>query len=197
MKIIKIFYDLETTGLDPKKHSLHQLSGIIDINDVTVEAFDIKSRPHPKALIEPAALRIAGKTEEQILGYQDMKSAHGEFTSLLGKYINKRDPKDKAYLIGFNNASFDNDFLRMFFELNGDPFMMSWFWSDNLDVMALASQYLMDRRRGMPSFKLKRVAKELGIEIDESQLHDAAYDVYLTRKIYRIVTNLEVEPWLE
>ena len=46
----------------------------------------------------------------------------------------------------------------------------------------------------MPSFKLKRVAKELGILVEEEKLHDAVYNVYLTREIYRIVTGLELEP---
>ena len=57
----------------------------------------------------------------------------------------------------------------------------------------LASQYLLKRRASMPSFKLKRVAKELGIVVEEESLHDAYYDVKLTRQIYRIVTGLQVE----
>ena len=45
----------------------------------------------------------------------------------------------------------------------------------------------------MPSFKQQRVAKELGVQVDDSRLHDALYDVNLTREIYRIVTGLEME----
>ena len=41
----------------------------------------------------------------------------------------------------------------------------------------------------MEDFKLKTVAKQLGIEIDESKLHDAEYDIYLTMEIHRIVTQ--------
>jgi len=59
--------------------------------------------------------------------------------------------------------------------------------------MILASQYLIPRRAKMESFKLKRVALELGLEVDESRLHDAHYDIALTRSIYRIVTGLEYE----
>jgi DNA polymerase-3 subunit epsilon len=43
----------------------------------------------------------------------------------------------------------------------------------------------------MPSFKLSRVAKTLGIEVDEDRLHDADYDVYLTREIYKTVSRIE------
>ena len=45
----------------------------------------------------------------------------------------------------------------------------------------------------MPSFKQHRVARELGIEVDEDRLHDASYNVELTRGIYRIVTGLDIE----
>ena len=45
----------------------------------------------------------------------------------------------------------------------------------------------------MPNFQLHTVAQTLGLEVDESKLHDASYDVLLTRQIYRIVTGREIE----
>jgi DNA polymerase-3 subunit epsilon len=41
----------------------------------------------------------------------------------------------------------------------------------------------------MENFKLSTVAKELVIITDETKLHDALYDIKLTRAIYTIVTN--------
>ena len=32
-KVIKFFYDLETTGTDVRKHGIHHISGFIEIND--------------------------------------------------------------------------------------------------------------------------------------------------------------------
>lgn len=191
--MIKIFFDVETTGTNPKQHSIVQLSGLIEVNGKVVDSFDYNVRPHPKAKIEAEALRINNKTEEQIETYPPMGEIHKAFTKKLGKYLNKYDSKDKAYLVGFNNRSFDDIFLRKFFELCGDKFFGSWFWQDSLDVLVLASQYLIDRRTEMPSFKLKRVAKEVGVVVDEKRLHDAAYDVELTREVYRITTGLEIE----
>ena len=81
----------------------------------------------------------------------------------------------------------------MFFNLNGDTFFGSYFWSDSIDVLVLASEYLEDRRVDMPSFKLKRVATELGIVFDKTDLHGALFDAMLTRQIYRIVTGLDLE----
>jgi DNA polymerase-3 subunit epsilon len=45
----------------------------------------------------------------------------------------------------------------------------------------------------MIDFKLKTVAKELGLWVDETRLHDAEYDIELTRSVYRIVTGIDYE----
>lgn len=191
--IVKIFYDVETTGLNYKRHCVHQVAGFVEVDGVIKEEFNIKSRPHPKAKIEQEALNTCGVTIDQIMAYPPYDRAYRAFNRMLGKYIDRYDPECKAWLIGYNNRAFDDYFLRMWFELCNDVYIGSWFWADTIDVLVLASQYLIDRRSNMPSFKLSRVAKELGIEVEDEKLHDAFYDVYLTREIYRIVTNLEIE----
>jgi DNA polymerase-3 subunit epsilon len=45
----------------------------------------------------------------------------------------------------------------------------------------------------MKDFKLMTVAQEVGLVVDESRLHDANYDIELTRGVYRIVTGLDYE----
>lgn len=192
--MIKLFFDVETTGTDYRKHSIIQLAGMIEKDGKVVEEFNFLVKPHEKAQIDEAAMAVNKKTVEEIMQYPEMKEAHLRLLKILGKYVDKYEKSDKMWLVGFNNRAFDDTFLRMFFELNGDRFFNSWFWSDSLDVLSLASQYLLDRRAQMPSFKLKRVAKELGIPVYEDELHDALYDVRLTRQIYRIVTRLELEP---
>ncbi|AGM14112.1 exonuclease [Croceibacter phage P2559Y] len=191
--MVKIFYDVETTGTKSNKHSIHQLSGIVEVDGVVAEEFNYKVRPHPKAEITKEAMSVCGKTEKEILAYPEMGIVFAAFSNLLKKYVNPYEKTSKAWLIGFNNRSFDDLFLRMFFELNKNPYYNSWFWSDSIDVLCLASEYLMDRRTSMPSFKLKRVALELGLLVDENELHDALFDARITRDIYRIVTGIEIE----
>ena len=193
MKIIKVFYDTETTGLLPDKHSIIQLAGCLEINGEIEREFNWRLRPHPKALIDKDALTINKLTVEEIMDYPPAEEAFKSFRSMMSMHIDRYDKNHKAWLVGYNNRKFDDPFLRQLFELCGDKYFGSWFWSDSLDVMVLASQYMIDRRMGMPSFKLARVAWELGIEIDEEGLHDAAYDARITREIYRIVTGLELE----
>ena len=193
MSIIKIFYDVETTGDNPKKHSLHQVAGLVEVDEQVVEEFNIYSRPHPKAILDPAALDVCKVTEEQLMSYPHMKDAKNQFCQILAKYINKFDKKDKAYLVGYNNRGFDDKFLRVWFELCDDMFFGSWFWADSRDVLVLASEYLEPRRTSMPNFQLHTVAETVGLVVEAERLHDASYDVQLTRDIYRIVTGREVE----
>lgn len=187
--ITKLFYDLETTGTDERKHSIHRIAGMIEIDGVVVESFNFKVAPHQKCLIDPVALSTCNVTEEQIRAYPDMQIVHDQFTAMLAKYCDRYERLDKIWLVGFNNRKFDDVFLREWFRHNKDDFFGSWFWTDSLDVLVLASQYLIDVRKEMPSFKLKRVAKQLRIDVDESRLHDALYDVQLTYEIYKIITN--------
>jgi DNA polymerase-3 subunit epsilon len=193
MPIKKLFYDVETTGVDERQNGIHQISGCFEIDGVVAEHFNFHVAPNPKAKITPEALAVGGVTEEQIKSYEPMEVVFKRFKAMLRKYCDPYDKKDKIYLVGYNNAHFDDDFLRAWFIQNGDTFFGSWFWAGALDVMVLASQYLIDRRVKMDAFKLMNVAVEVGLVVDESRLHDANYDIELTRAVYRIVTRIDYE----
>jgi len=104
---------------------------------------------------------------------------------MLSKYVDKFNKKDKFHLVGYNNASFDNAFFRAFFVQNNDVYFGSWFWSDSIDIMVLASFKLRNVRHELVDFKQSSVAKYLGIEIDDTKLHDAEYDIQICMKILK------------
>lgn len=178
------FFDLETTGLDHKTNGIHQLSGSIDVNGVECLKFNIKMAPPSDLIVEDAALKIAGVTKDDIMKYPSYEEAYKTLIRMLYKFVDKYNNGDKFFLVGYNNAAFDNQFLRSFFAKNNDKYFGSWFWSNSFDVMVLASYLLKDRRSTMRDFKLKTVAAALGIEVDESKLHDAEYDIDLTKKMF-------------
>ena len=191
------FYDLETTGTKFWKNGIHQISGAVYIDNEKVEEFDFRVQPNPICKIEIEALDIAGVSIADLIDYEPMEEVYGKIETMLGKYVDKFKKTDKFHLAGFNNAGFDNPFFRAFFVQNAPNkksadygnYFGSWFWSDSIDVMVLASNYLKDKRHEMENFKLSTVAKFLGIEVDETKLHDALYDIYLTHAIYEIVTK--------
>lgn len=188
-----VFFDLETTGTNPGKHGIHQISGQIVIDGVIKETFDFHVQPNPRAMIEDEALKVGGVTREQILAYPPMQQVYQEFVAMLGKYVDKFNKKDKFFLVGYNNAAFDNQFLRGFFLQNGDVYFGSWFWSNSIDVMVLASAYLATRRPDIENFKLSTVAKTLGVNVNDESLHDAMYDIELTKAVFDIVTRNQYE----
>jgi DNA polymerase-3 subunit epsilon len=183
------FYDLETTGVKFWKNGIHQISGAIVIDGEIKESFNMHVKPYPAAIIEQEALDIAGVTEEQIMAYADMTHVHQHLLQTLGKYVDKYNKMDKFHLVGYNNASFDNQFFRAFFTQCNDNYFGSWFWSDSLDLMVLASHKLMDERSAMENFQLKTVARKLGIDVDETKLHDAKYDIGLCIQMYDKLTE--------
>lgn len=191
--MIKLFYDTETTGVDHRKHSIIQLGGLIERDGEVLEEFSYRIRPHEKAILDPTALRINKTTEEEVMSYPHMQGVLKDFMAMLGKYIDRFDRTEKMTLVGFRNMAFDDLFLRKWFELCGNSFFGSYFWSNSVDVSALASEYLLDRRPAMASFKLHRVAQEVGLVFDKEELHEALEDARLTREVYNIVTGREME----
>jgi len=184
-----IFFDLETTGLNPEQNGIHQISGCIEIDGEEKECFDFKVAPNPKLDISDEALKVCNKTKEEVMAYPSMDIIYKQFVSLLEKYVDKYDKTDKFFLVGYNNSSFDNQFLRNWFIQNNDKYFGSWFWPNTLDTYILATQKLLEERSKMIDFKLNTVCSFVGIEIDESKLHDAIYDIELTRKLYKIITS--------
>lgn len=184
-----LFFDLETTGIKYWKNGIHQISGEIVIDGETKETFNYNVCPNPQCEVDEAALQVCGVTREQIFAYPDMHEVYLEFVNMLSKYVDKYNKDDKFFLVGYNNASFDNSFLKAFFVQNGDSFFYSWFWVNSIDVMVLATQHLMMKRHLMKDFKQETVARTLGIELDSSKLHDATYDIWLTRQIYEAVKS--------
>lgn len=179
-----LFYDTETTGTNPRRNGIHQIAGIIDIDGIIKEKFDFKVQPNPHAVIEEKALEIGGVTLEQIQAYPPMRQVYNELIKILERYVDRYNKKDKFHLAGYNIRSFDDQFLRAWFVQNMDNYFGSWFWSDSLDVLVLASRALRKERATLENFKLHTVAKRFGLTVDEESLHDATYDVGLTRDIF-------------
>lgn len=122
-----LFFDLETTGTNHGRNGIHQISGQVVIDGIVKESFDFHVQPNPKAAIEDEALAVAGVTREQIAQYPAMGTVYRQFVAMLGKYVDKYNSKDKFFLVGYNNAAFDNQFLRGFFLQNNDKFLVHGF----------------------------------------------------------------------
>lgn len=180
----EVFIDVETTGTDPKVNGIIQLSGIIEIDSIERDRFDFKVKPFDGDVISDEALKVSGVTREMLSGFEAPNIVKAKLTSILSRYVDKYNPKDKYNFIAYN-SSFDDAFVRSFFLKNRDKYYGSFFRWPSIDVAVLASCCLNGKRSTMPDFKLKTVARSFGITVDETRLHDSMYDIDITRQIYR------------
>ena len=192
-----VFIDVETTGVNPGRNGLTQVSGCIQIDDAIKESFDFFVRPFPQDEIEDAALEVTGIDRRQLLppddpeflavpgqDFCDPHDIYARLQVMFGRYVDQYNKTDKFQFIGYNAHSFDMPFMRSFWEKNGDRFFGSWFWYPCLDVMLIWAQLLQLKRPQLKDFKLATVAQHCGIEVDVTRLHDSQYDIELTRELW-------------
>ena len=186
-----LFLDLETTGLDPKEHSIVEISCFVEIEGWIKEVFTIFVKPDPKEKLDQRVLRLLDKTptELQERGMTPV-DAKKKLESKLSKYINKYNKLDKFFFLAYNSP-FDNQFLRAFWTKADDQYFGSWFHTPDICIMRLAMDHLKKERKVMPNFRQETVAKHLGIKVEESLLHGAYYDVSLANRIYHIIRKEE------
>jgi len=179
----KIWIDLETTGLDPIKHGVIQIAGIIEVGDEKVEEFDFPCQPLKGDKITRKALEINNidykALEERIPPAETMAS----LLDVLKKYIDPYHKKDKFTMLGYN-AKFDYDFLRKWFEKQDYSFFGSFIFFPPVDIMNLAAFIAGPERPSFKNFQLSTVAEHYGVKSQIDNLHDAAYDIELTRDLF-------------
>jgi DNA polymerase-3 subunit epsilon len=188
--MIHCFIDLETTGTDPERHAIIQIAGLVQEDGKHRLTFDFEVRPLPNKLIEPEALEINGKMEDEIYQYPEAEKVHKQLLKQFGGLVDKYRPKDKMFFVGYR-SDFDYQFLRQWFLDLGDDYFGSWFFAPPMDVMQLAIFKLQKRRDLMENFKQATVARELGITVEDAALHDAMYDVRLTMAIWKALEELD------
>ena len=178
---MKLFFvDVETTGLDPRRHGIHQIAGILKCPPRPVR-FDYRVRPFPRDEIDESALEVSGIRREELASYPDPATVYQRLRGLLDQRVDRYNPRDKFFFVGYNTR-FDYEFLRRFWEKNGDKYFGSYFWAPPLDLMTIAAFVLGAKRAELPDFKLPTVAKAIGLPLTKA--HDAAQDVKAAVALY-------------
>ncbi len=184
----KFWLDLETTGLNPSRHSIIQIAGIIEIDGVEKETFCFQVRPLKGTAVSNKALEVCRTSVAQLKTYPDPTTVKQDLIDMFNKYIDPYDKKDKFIFLGYN-AKFDYDFFRAWFDKQNFSYFGSFFWFPPVDVMNLVAYKIMEERPNMINFKLFQVCKYFDIEVNEDELHDALYDIELTKQLYERVTQ--------
>ncbi|QQG51154.1 MAG: exodeoxyribonuclease I [Candidatus Saccharibacteria bacterium] len=174
------FYDLETSGLDPRHARIMQFAGIrtdMDLNPVG-EPYNILIKLSDDTLPSPEALMVTGITPQQT-------QADGYTEAEFAKMLNDDIFTPETVAVGFNSIRFDDEFVRHHMWRNfHDPY--EWSWKDGRSRWDLLDVVRMTRALrpeginwpvvdGKASNRLELLTKENGI--DHLKAHDALSDV--------------------
>lgn len=184
------FYDLETSGLNPRQDRIMQFAGIrtdAQLQQIG-EPYNILVKLNDDTLPSPDALLVTGITpqETQADGYTE-----AEFAKLLVEEVFTPD----TVTIGFNNIRFDDEFIRaLFWRTFNDPY--EWAWRDGrsrwdlLDVVRMTRALRPDGIiwpvvDGKEVNKLELITKQNGI--DHFKAHDALSDVEALISVTKLI----------
>lgn len=188
MSIKTLYFDVETTGLDPRQNGIIQLACIIDIEGNIEAEHNWNVAPFENDKIDREALAVNGCTEEQIKGFDPPREVYEAFISVLGRFVDKYNRFDKFYPAGYN-LQFDLDFENQWFIKNGDKYFGSWQNWNAIDPLAIIRRLVwMGILEPLPNYKLITVCEHFGIELGESA-HDALADIRATRELNLILNK--------
>lgn len=180
-----IFIDTLTTGMNPERCSIYRLGGICTENGTETIRFEFRMRPFNNARISEQSLWIAGESRSSLLVYKSEADAFKDFTAFLDTIIDIRNPRDKAYLAGFNAPAFDVPFLKEWFHRNGNERFRDYFYVQSIDTMCLATVTLMNYRSNMPDFHLETAARFMEVTPSVSERYDCILNAKTSLDIYR------------
>ena len=190
-----LYFDCETTGLDPAKHEITQFAYILEVGGEPVIERSILMRPlHPET-IDPEALSIQGRTREQLDQYAHPFVGYQQFVSDLAAYIDKYDKADKAMPCAFN-GTFDLPFVKAWFVSCGDQYFGSWQDYKLIDPMAVGRFLHAAGMLFLSSYSLASMCAHFGVSLrSNGTAHDALDDVRALRTLYwRMASRITYEP---
>lgn len=156
-----VVYDFETTGIKPERDEIIEIGALKIVNGVFTEVFSTLVKP--KQLIPPDATKINRITNEMVANCYNIEQVIQDF------YLFCKD----CQMVGYNNISFDSQFLNIAAKKVGLNFN-----NTQLDAFNLAKQKL----KGLHNYKLATVSKFLEVNLIDA--HRALNDVIATAEVF-------------
>lgn len=183
-----LWLDVETTGLDCRKHGLREVGFIIEIDGVEVDKGVFKINPFTYTTrdveIDDYALEISKVSIEDLESYDRVSYCFKELMKKLVKYVNVNDKNDCFVIAGYNTA-FDIGFIKEWFKEMGllDSYK-DLFHYKSLDVFSIVFALRHIGLNSAENDKLETMCNYFGIEIDA---HNALSDIEATKKLYELI----------
>ncbi|HSX37189.1 MAG TPA: exodeoxyribonuclease I, partial [Patescibacteria group bacterium] len=185
------FYDLETSGFNPREARVMQFAGQrtdMELNPVG-EPVNVLIKLPPDVLPDPDAVLVTGITPQQTI-------ADGLTEAEFLKYFYEEVVKPDTIFLGFNSIRFDDEFMRYLHYRNFyDAY--EWQWQDGcsrwdlLDVVRATRALKPEGIEwpfapdGKPANRLEYLTKVN--KLDHYKAHDAMSDVHATIAMAKLV----------
>jgi DNA polymerase III epsilon subunit-like protein len=192
---VKVFFDLETTGLGSTA-KIVQFGAVLEFPDDKDKDVPLRTRefcslidPAPKKM-QSTATKVTGITNDMLRGAPKFERVWASFCVFLERHISCRLPCHNCACsltwIGYNNDKFDNVVLAR--ELRSANLTWAWkseirilhYTADLMKAIKLCKSYTLSE---CANYKLKTVYEYL-FKQEMRNAHDALGDVRATRLIY-------------
>ena len=183
-----LWLDVETTGLDCRKHGLREVGFIIEIDGVEVDKGVFKINPFTYTTrdveIDDYALEISKVSIEDLESYDSSSYCFKELMKKLVKYVNVNDKNDCFVIAGYNTA-FDIGFIKEWFKEMGllDSYK-DLFHYKSLDVFSIVFALRHIGLNSAENDKLETMCNYFDIQIEA---HNALSDIEATKKLYELI----------
>lgn len=190
------FYDLETSGLNPREDRIMQFAGIrTDENFNPIgEPYNLLIRLNEDTLPSPGALMVTGITPQETVadGYTE-----AEFANILIDEI----ATPNTVIVGYNNIRFDDEFIRaLMWRTYNDPY--AWCTRDGRTRWDMLNVVRMTRALrpegiewpevdGLPSNRLELLSAANGLEHEKA--HDALSDVEALIGVTKLISEKQTD----
>jgi len=194
-----VFFDTETTGLDPAFDQIVHFAAVRTDHDLKeLDRFEVRSRLQPHIVPHPGALRTNGLSIARLTDRSEQ--SHYEMICEIRRRLVAWSP---SIFAGFNSIGFDEHMLRQgLFQSIFPAYLTSNHQNGRADAFglvqaacALTPDCLVLPRKpdGRPSFKLNHLALANGLSHGSS--HDALSDASATAELCRLVKERSPEAW--
>lgn len=188
-----IFFDLETGGVDPKRHPIIQLAAIaVDEHLEVLEAFEAKIKFNPRQAKAQSLRKNHYHPGVWANEAREPKLVAKEFSEFLRRHASvpalsaKGKPHQVAQLVA-HNAAFDA------------PFLMAWYDKLNLYLparrlilctMQLAMWHFVSGDDAPPAnYQLATLCEHFGVPFHAAAAHDALGDVAATVQLFQALAR--------
>jgi len=195
-----IFYDLETFGLSPAHDRIAEFAGILtdDSLELLEQPYELRCLPPPDYLAQPEASLTTGITPQMAL---QTGLAEPDFARKVYHWFTAHSD---TLILGYNNVSFDDEFIRhLFYRTFMEPY--GWHFRNGnrrMDLFTVMPAIFDFHREtlswprtetGAPDFRLEALATANDALGGTS--HEALADTFALRNITKLIVDRAPDVW--